>query len=169
MWHPSLASTKLDTFTHVSNDSLSVAWSVIGPPEPSGDTSDERAEGMQHRASGAARASRGVDSGRWYWEVEVGGSCGIVGVGQEDFDISTYPGFDGSSFGFGDAGYGGELFNDAGERSYIHSLPCLSLSLFVSFSLSPSFSLRALLHDAVISMMPFLTNFAVSTNAPRNH
>lgn len=122
-WDAALVATKAGTLTNLSSDSLSVSWSVSGPSEslaePIGDGAREGMERI-HRASGAARASRGVQLGRWYFEVRVGGPCGVVGVGQEDFDITGYPGFNAASFGFGDAGFGGELFNDAGEASYDH-------------------------------------------------
>ena len=84
--------------------------------------------------SGAAAASRGVHSGKYYWEVQVPGLCAVVGVARPAFDKFSYPGFDHLSWGYGDFGYGGELFNDAASRfgaPITQPAVCLSPPIFV--------------------------------------
>ena len=84
--------------TTVSDDGLGVTWSAIpGPPST---------------ASGAALVSRGVHTGKVYWEIKVPGMCALVGVARPGFDIHSYPGFDDYSWGYGDIGFGGELRNN---------------------------------------------------------
>ena len=84
--------------TEVSDDGLGVTWSAIpGPPST---------------ASGAALVSRGVHTGKVYWEIQVPGTCALVGVARAGFDIHSYPGFDEKSWGYGDIGFGGELRNN---------------------------------------------------------
>jgi hypothetical protein len=70
-------------------------------------------------SAGAAFASRGVHSGKYYWEVKVPGKCALVGVGVAQpsmpgfvqSDKYTYPGFDERSWALGDFGYGSALFH----------------------------------------------------------
>jgi len=158
-WDARFTFLSTDVLTRILNDSLSVSFRLKGAPADVGvtggvtDGGERRADGAEGSGkyvSGAARSSRGVERGRWYWEVEVGGPCGLTGIGEENFDTASYPGFDERSFGYGDAGYGGELFNDAGAsqaRCFATSLLSL-LSLSLSHpSPSPSCPLTHTIHS----------------------
>ena len=83
----------------ISQDQLAVTWAAMQDLD----------------SAGAALASRGVHSGKYYWEVKVPGVCAVVGVAQEGFLKYTYPGYDDNSWGYGDFGFGGELFHDYAE------------------------------------------------------
>ncbi len=72
---------------NISTDQLSITWPALPTDATSG-----------------AILTSGVYMGKYYWEFVVSGRCAVVGVAGSDFDTTKEPGFDDSSWGYGDVG-----------------------------------------------------------------